>query len=205
MTITFDDGYAENCDTALPLLVEEKIPCTYFVTTESVLTGQPFSHDTEMGNTFLPNTIEQLRRFADCGIEIGAHSRTHADIAQISDEHTLYDEVVTARDDLQDALGHPVRWFAFPFGAPANLSRAASRLAARHDFDGVVSAYGGYNFPGDDAFHLQRIGVDGPEVRLKNWAYWDPLKQLRLPKVDLSVLAEQVDTESEIAEVCGAS
>ena len=31
VSITFDDGYAENCEKALPLLVKERIPCTYFV------------------------------------------------------------------------------------------------------------------------------------------------------------------------------
>ena len=32
VSVTFDDGYAENCDFAIPLLVREGIPCTYFVT-----------------------------------------------------------------------------------------------------------------------------------------------------------------------------
>ena len=31
--ITFDDGYAENLDQAIPLLLERRIPCTYFVAT----------------------------------------------------------------------------------------------------------------------------------------------------------------------------
>ena len=36
-------------------------------------------------------------------------------------------------------------------------------------YDGVCSAYGGYNFPGDDAFHLQRYHADPSLLRLKNW------------------------------------
>ena len=47
--ITFDDGYAENCDRALPLLIEQQIPCTYFVTLENVVTGKPFDHDVRGG------------------------------------------------------------------------------------------------------------------------------------------------------------
>lgn len=39
--ITFDDGYAENCDEALPLLVEAQIPCAYFVTLENGRHGHP--------------------------------------------------------------------------------------------------------------------------------------------------------------------
>jgi hypothetical protein len=33
--VTFDDGYSENCDQAIPFLLEEEIPCTYFVSTHS--------------------------------------------------------------------------------------------------------------------------------------------------------------------------
>src|SRR5690349_17691075 len=31
VSITFDDGYAANCHVALPMLIAERIPCTYFV------------------------------------------------------------------------------------------------------------------------------------------------------------------------------
>ncbi len=69
--ITFDDGYAENCDQAIPLLVEEKIPCTYFVSSAHVLEGQRFPHDVAASCEGRPNTIQQIREMARCGIEIG--------------------------------------------------------------------------------------------------------------------------------------
>ena len=37
VSITFDDGYADNCQQAIPLLIRERIPCTYFVTVRNVL------------------------------------------------------------------------------------------------------------------------------------------------------------------------
>jgi peptidoglycan/xylan/chitin deacetylase (PgdA/CDA1 family) len=37
--ITFDDGYGENCAFAIPLLVKEQIPCTYFVASKFILEG----------------------------------------------------------------------------------------------------------------------------------------------------------------------
>lgn len=176
ISITFDDGYAENCQQALPLLVKEQIPCTYFVTTQNVLEGLPFEHDLKMGNHFLPNTIEQLRELAAAGIEIGAHTRTHADLGRVTDRDVLHDEVVTAGEDLQAALGRPVRFFAFPFGQYRNLSAAAFHLAYEAGYEAACSCYGGYNYPRDDAFHLQRIGVDGPTIRMRNWAAIDPIK-----------------------------
>jgi peptidoglycan/xylan/chitin deacetylase (PgdA/CDA1 family) len=180
--ITFDDGYADNCDVALPLLAKEQIPCTYFVTTESVLEGKPFVHDTEMGNHhMIPNTIEQLRRWCRAGIEIGAHTRTHADLGETADRQRLMDEIVTSRNELESALGHKVRHFAFPFGGPDNLTCEAFEMAEAAGFESACSAYGGWNYPGDNPFHIRRRCVDGPPNRAKNWAVIDPIRERSLP------------------------
>jgi len=187
IAVTFDDGYACNCDVAFPLLIEEGIPCTYFVTTENVLNGTMFEHDTLMGNQFKPNTIEQLREAAAAGIEIGAHTRTHPHLGKITDPETRYDEIVVARNDLQDALGYPVRRFAVPFGQHEHLSDEVFQMCHESGFDCVVSAYGGYNWPGGDPFHLQRMGIDGPYMRMKNWTTVDPQKLLRIEQFHYSL------------------
>ena len=174
--ITFDDGYADNCETALPWLIEEKIPFTYFVTSNNTLTGDPFEHDVKNGCPLAPNTAEQLRELAEAGVEIGAHTRSHADLGQITDEAGLFDEIVGSKRDLEAILDRPVRYFAFPFGLPDNLSTAAFRIAFEAGLWGVCSAYGGYNMPGDDSFHMQRIHGDPEWSRFRNWLTVDPRK-----------------------------
>lgn len=176
VSITFDDGYADNCHQAIPLLIKQRIPCTYFVTLQNVLDGQPFGHDLAAGNPLVPNTLEQLRAMAAAGVEIAAHTYTHADLGGITDRGRLRYEVVSAGRDLQEAIGRPVRYFAFPFGQHVNLSRQAFEMAQKAGYQAACSAYGGYNFPGHDPFHLQRIPVDGVMVRLKNWVTVDPRK-----------------------------
>jgi len=123
VSITFDDGYAENCEQAIPLLIKKQIPCTYFVTVQNITEGEPFSHDLAEGNSIPPNNLEQLRDMVHAGIEIGAHAYRHIDLGQISDEQQLYHEVVTSRERLQKALGQSVRYFAFPFGQYVNLNQ----------------------------------------------------------------------------------
>src|ERR1700676_2327612 len=49
VSITFDDGYASNCDEALPLLIREKIPCTYFITSLCGLNELRFPHAAATG------------------------------------------------------------------------------------------------------------------------------------------------------------
>ncbi len=177
--VTFDDGYAENCDFALPLLTRKKIPCTYFVATDHVVHGKPFPHDVACGRPLRPNSLDQLRTMVSDGIEIGAHSRTHADLGTVLAPSVLRDEVVTAHDDLEAALGQPIRYFAFPYGQRRQLTPEALQLARQAGYEGVCSAYGGYNFPGGDVFHLRRIHADPDMVRFRNWLTMDPLKLLR--------------------------
>jgi peptidoglycan/xylan/chitin deacetylase (PgdA/CDA1 family) len=177
VSITFDDGYADNCQQALPLLIREQIPCTYFVSNRQVFDGLPFPHDKDSGRRFASNSVDELRDLSAAGIEIGAHTRTHCDLGTIKDSDVLFDEVVTAGEELQAALRKPVRYFAFPYGQHANLNRQVFHLAYENGYEGVCSAYGGFNFPGDDAFHLQRIPADYSLVRLKNWTTVDPRKR----------------------------
>ena len=94
LAITFDDGYAENCEYALPLLIERKIPVCYFVTIDNIVRQEPFPHDVELGQDLPVNTLESLKTIANSGIEIGAHTRTHIDLGSVSDQELLADEVI---------------------------------------------------------------------------------------------------------------
>jgi len=129
VSITFDDGYADNCARALPLLISERIPCTYFVATRNILEGTPFPHDIARGAPLAPNTPEQIRELSRAGIEMGVHTRTHADLGRIFDPRQLHDEMVVAREELARLTGREARYFAFPFGQHVNLNPEAFRLA----------------------------------------------------------------------------
>jgi len=201
--ITFDDGYAENCDRAVPFLVERNIPCTYFVNSYYIKEQVPFPHDIARGYRLLPNTVSQLRTMVELGIDIGAHTRTHADMGKLRDPARIQEEVAGCGDELEQILGQRVAHFAFPYGLPRNMSAAAFRAAREHGYDSVSSAYGDYNYPGDNAFHIRRIHPDNLAV-LRNWATLDPRKLHRpvpCDQLDESVPApESTAVESVAAE-----
>jgi peptidoglycan/xylan/chitin deacetylase (PgdA/CDA1 family) len=113
------------------------------------------------------------------GVEIGAHTRSHANLGGGLSPEDTEDEVVGSKRELEKALGVEVRYFAFPYGLHQNLSASAFQLAFAAGFSGVCSAYGGYNFPGDDPFHLRRFHADPEFYRFKNWMTVDARK-LRL-------------------------
>lgn len=210
--LTFDDGYADNCDWALPWLIEQQLPCTYFVTSQHVLQGQPFAHDVSRGVPLAPNTPDQIRALADAGVEIGGHTRTHIDLGSVVDEQRMEDEVLGGAEELTRITSLPVRYFAFPFGQHGNLDSRVFNVLRDADFDGACSAYGGHNFPtppragmsGADRctqtrFHLQRIHGDAQIAPIKNWLTLDPRK-LHVPEYTVRWTGERADV-AETVEV----
>jgi peptidoglycan/xylan/chitin deacetylase (PgdA/CDA1 family) len=176
VSITFDDGYAENCEKAIPWLIEQKVPVTYFVTSDNILSGRPYPHDLEHKCPLPPNTVAEIQAMADAGIEIGAHTRSHADLGRIESIEELTDEIVGSKYDLEALLDKPIRFFAFPYGLPENMTSAGFRIAHEAGFAGVCSAYGAYSMPGDDSFHIKRIHGDPQWARFVNWMTVDPRK-----------------------------
>lgn len=192
VALTFDDGYAENCDFALPEIIRQQIPCTYFVTLGHVQSGEPFAHDVAAGQPLPINTIDQIREAADAGIEIGLHTRRHTNMAGVTDPAILKSEITDAADELSQWIGRRVRYFAFPYGMPAQLTPEAIATIDRAGLEGFCSAFGGYNLPGRDAFHVRRFHGDPDFVRLKNWLDFD-LRKLRLePKIDYTRVDQSV-------------
>ena len=187
VAITFDDGYAENVRTAIPELLRRNLPATYFVATDFMRTGAPFPHDVARGVPLEPNTIEDLRQFAAAGIELAAHTRSHANLAAIDDIDQLRDEIVGSAQQLEQWCRVPIRYFSFPYGLPVNTSQKAVDVIREAGFAGFCTAYNAWNWPGTEGFHLRRCHADPGLQSLKNRLTLDPRKlhdQNQLPFVE---------------------
>ncbi len=186
VAITFDDGYRENLDWALPELIQRKIPCTYFVTTGNVESQEPFKHDLDLGTPLQVHTKKEIQQLAEYGIEIGCHTDSHLDLGLQYSREELLSEIRDSRHKLQDWTGQSIDYFAFPYGLPNNISQAAIDIVLESGFKGFVSAYGGWNWPGEDDFHLQRIHGDPGIASLTNWLTLDPRKLRRGSRIHYS-------------------
>lgn len=189
VAITFDDGYGENCETAVPYLLKRNVPFTYFVSTQIVRDQTAFPHDLAAGVRLRPNTITELRAMSDAGVEIGAHTRTHADLGLSTDPDWLRSELVGSIEDLEAWLGRRPRSFAFPFGQTTNLTPQAMAVAREAGIEAICSAYGAYNQPERVSeelgpLHLRRIHGDPEWVRFLNWMTFDPRKLRATDPID---------------------
>lgn len=176
VAITFDDGYYETVEYGVPLLLERQIPFTYFVSTYFAETGLPFPHDTQIGADYPPNTIEQIQWMAENGVDIGAHTQSHANLGQPLCLPTLRKEIVDCRKILQDWTGQAIRYFSFPYGLVEHISQAAIDVVHEAGYRGFVSAWGEWNQLGSDPYHLRRIHGDPSLAMVKNWLMLDPRK-----------------------------
>jgi peptidoglycan/xylan/chitin deacetylase (PgdA/CDA1 family) len=112
--ITFDDGYADLTEHALPVLRRHRFGAVVFVVTGQV--GGTNTWDEAQGSaTHRLMTADQIRYWATQGIEFGAHSRTHVDLTTLT-PNELSDEILGSRNDLIKLLGSRVLSFAYPYG-----------------------------------------------------------------------------------------
>jgi peptidoglycan/xylan/chitin deacetylase (PgdA/CDA1 family) len=118
--LTVDDGYIDDVKTILPVLEAHHFVATFYIITRRF--HEPgFLNPTE------------VRRLDAAGMDIGAHTRTHVPLATLPAAQVT-EQVAGSRSDLERVLGHPVQWFAYPFGSfddavVAELRRAGFVLA----------------------------------------------------------------------------
>jgi len=144
VSLTFDDGYADNFISLRAVAEEAGISVALFIATEPVRAHSEFQHDVVKGNRgAFPMTWNQIRYWRSRGAEFGSHTRTHVKCGLV-DQASLHDEIVGSKGDLERELGTASRFFAFPYGDPGNMPPRAVKVASAA-YDYFLSSYGGEN------------------------------------------------------------
>ncbi len=152
--VTFDDGYRNVRENAWPVLRELGIPAAVFVVSGRI--GGTNDWEPPAEHVLQLMNADELRSLDGDGITIGSHSRSHRPLARIA-ESEARQELADSRRALEDLLGHPVRYFAYPF---SNQSRRVRTLAREAGYRACVRGRGRMNFRRTDPFGLRRIQVD---------------------------------------------
>jgi peptidoglycan/xylan/chitin deacetylase (PgdA/CDA1 family) len=158
LAITFDDGYRDNVENAVPVLERFSLPATFFVVTEWMGTDVVPWWDREHGVRHPWMTWDQVRQLHRKGFDVGAHTRTHVDLGTVS-EAEAWAEIRGARLELERQLAAPIDLFAYPYGGPTNVAAATRSLVKAAAFRCCCSCFGGANATGTDPFHLRRIPI----------------------------------------------
>ena len=151
--ITFDDGYAEVAEHALPILAEHGLGATIFVVTGQIGGTNAWDESTGFPLRRLMSA-DDIRRWAARGFEFGGHSHRHRDLTALSAAE-LDDELATCRSELAALVGAAPVSFAYPYGAHNEAVRAATARAFGLAF-GITE---GLNDASADLFDLRRTYV----------------------------------------------
>jgi peptidoglycan/xylan/chitin deacetylase (PgdA/CDA1 family) len=142
LILTFDDGYADNLQTVLPLLRDGGFRAVFFLSVSHL--GRP-------GMLTWAGAGELL----GAGMEIGSHGMGH-DILSDRSERQLRWELEESRRILGEKLGSEVRYFSLPRGY---LPPALPRLARAAGYRGLCTSRPGFNAIRTDPFRLRRFPI----------------------------------------------
>ena len=158
LAITFDDGYYDNFVNARPVLEALSLPATFFVVSQWIGTDTWPWWDRDQGVRHPWMTWKHVRLLNERGFDIGAHTRTHADLGRI-DGLEAQEEIVGARREIERQIGRRVDLFAYPYGRAANISESNRALVRAAGFRCCCSCDGGLTPSGADPFQLRRMPI----------------------------------------------
>jgi peptidoglycan/xylan/chitin deacetylase (PgdA/CDA1 family) len=151
--ITFDDGYRDLVEFALPELQRRSFCPTVFIPT-SLIGGTLGCSSRDPSGVMPIMSREEIVEWHRRGVVFGAHSRSHPDLTTLNDDE-LADEVRGSRDDLSSIIGEKVDAFAYPYGKTTDKVRAV----VSEVYDSAFTVEEGLNAKGTDAHLLRRTMV----------------------------------------------
>lgn len=121
----FDDGWQNQYDVALPILLEYDFKATFSVISDKIGTGQGF---------WKYMAAKELKKLAKYGMDIASHTRTHPRLTANLTDKQLREEIIDSKKHLEK-LGFRIRTFAYPYyewdDVVINYVREAGYVCAR--------------------------------------------------------------------------
>lgn len=123
--LTFDDGYRDFVENAVPILRHYECSATVFVLSGRL--GGENAWDSEGPRKPLL-TAQDIRAAAAAGMEIGSHGLSHVDLTR-ADQHQHRAEIERSKLQIEELTGQEVRGFCYPYGSVDSRTVDAVRRA----------------------------------------------------------------------------
>lgn len=165
VAITFDDGYRDNLEAALPVLVRLGLPATVFVTTGFVESGQPFPWMVEGEAAATADSlpldwagVEKLSRSAV--VDVQSHGVTHRNLPDLDPAEAMR-EMVASAAAIEAHTGRRPEAFCYPSGA---FDARSAALSGRAGYRLACTCLRGLNRPGTPLLALRRTAVESSDT-----------------------------------------
>jgi peptidoglycan/xylan/chitin deacetylase (PgdA/CDA1 family) len=154
VALSFDDGYRDIAEHALPQLERFGFAASVFLATAVTGGETTFSWYEHQPPVLGWSEVERLDSGSPLRFE--AHTVTHPNLTAL-DDATARSEIADSKVELEARLGRPVRGFCYPAGLYGARERA---LVAEAGFAAATTCEPGANLPGSDPLVLRRTAVD---------------------------------------------
>lgn len=152
--ITFDDGYRNVFEHALPILRQQDFTATNYFVARQLDGGNAWDYEKGIAHADLMS-IDEMRAWATAGMEVGSHTLDHPFLPKLSPEVADY-QIRQSRRELEAALDGEVTAFCYPYGGESPDVRAMVRNAG---YTNATTTQGGLAKASDDVFGLPRVTV----------------------------------------------
>jgi peptidoglycan/xylan/chitin deacetylase (PgdA/CDA1 family) len=156
--VTFDDAY-KSVLFAMPIFEELGIHATVFACSSFADSGATVAVP-ELRQEVARNpkeletlTWDELRELSERGVEIGSHTVTHPHLTATTDAELDW-ELVESKHRIEDEIGRPCRFLAYPYGEHDLRVREAAQAAG---YEGAFALPMGTEW--GDPFQISRIGI----------------------------------------------
>ena len=177
VVITFDDGYRSWITYAVPILLELKLPATFFVSSGFVGLSKEYEADflqSKLNTKIGPGKIvgglnfEDVGGIAKKGFTIGGHTLNHCDMVAVTDINQLRYEINEDKMRLEKMTGKKVDYFAYPGGGYYNTKINLIEALKESGYRGAVTTVPGFNIVGSNPFLLNRELTAAP---MPEWVF----------------------------------
>jgi peptidoglycan/xylan/chitin deacetylase (PgdA/CDA1 family) len=159
IVLTFDDGYANLKEVALPVLQECGFEATVFVVAGHIGAYNNWPSQPPIVPHLPLLTWGELRELSRHGFEVAGHTMTHPVLAGISKD-ALAREIKRSKDVIEQEIGSAVQTFAYPYGVadPASYGWVSSyyRAACTTEMGDVSATHDRYRLRRIDTYYLRR-------------------------------------------------
>ena len=160
--ITFDDGYRDILENALPVLRRHGYPAVIFVPIGYLDDARPLPHEEHLAALGLVNPTlswDELPELEAGGIRVESHGISHRPLADLDVDEAAR-EITLSKLRLEERLGRPVRAFAYVKGSEAHYRPVHLSLLKQAGYEIAFTSVSGGNQAEMDPLRLHRYNIE---------------------------------------------